>query len=168
MSIVEKTLEILPLISAVAVGLKWVLDYSENKKWEKNKFLLERFEEFETLDSTKKVHRMLDWNKCKIDDEFITDEILISALETHNNKNKFTPLESKIRGLFDEYLDNLNKLIVLSETGLIDGKNLRKFMKYWFEILNGSKKNKPREFNEKLTNYMEYYDFGGILDFVRN
>jgi hypothetical protein len=34
--------------------------------------------------------------------------------------------------------------------------------------LNGSKKNKPREFNEKLTNYMEYYDFGGILDFVRN
>ena len=111
---------------------------------------------------------MLDWNKCKIDDEFITDEILISALETHNNKNKFTTLESKIRGLFDEYLDNLNKLIVLSETGLIDGKNLRKFMKYWFEILNGSKKNKPREFNEKLTNYMEYYDFGGILDFVRN
>ena len=52
--VIDKILEILPLVSAVAVGLKWVLDYSETKKWEKNKFLLDRLEQFEMLDSTKK------------------------------------------------------------------------------------------------------------------
>jgi len=164
--IIEKILEVLPLVSAVAVGLKWVLDYSENKKWEKNKFLLERLELFENLESTKKVHKMLDWNKCKIDGETITDEILISSLETHNNRSVFTMTESKIRGLFDEYMDNLNKLIVLGETGLIDEKNLKIYLRYWFDILSGVKKNKPKEFITKLHNYLDFYGYDGILTFL--
>jgi hypothetical protein len=109
---------------------------------------------------------MLDWNKCKIDGETITDEILISSLETHNNRSVFTMTESKIRGLFDEYMDNLNKLIVLGETGLIDEKNLKIYLRYWFDILSGVKKNKPKEFITKLHNYLDFYGYDGILIFL--
>ena len=164
--VIDKILEILPLVSAVAVGLKWVLDYSETKKWEKNKFLLDRLEQFEMLDSTKKIHKMLDWNKCKIDGETITDEILISSLGTHNNRSTFTLTESKIRSLFDEYFDNLNKLIVLCETGLVDEKNLRIYLKYWFDIISGDKRNKPKEFITKLHSYLDFYDYDKVLTFL--
>ena len=109
---------------------------------------------------------MLDWNKCKIDGETITDEILISSLETHNNRSTFTLTESKIRSLFDEYFDNLNKLIVLCETGLVDEKNLRIYLKYWFDIISGDKRNKPKEFITKLHSYLDFYDYDKVLTFL--
>jgi hypothetical protein len=56
--------------------------------------------------------------------------------------------------MFDEYFDDLNELRLLSETGLINEKNFRLFMKYWFEILSGKKSNKSKKVLLQIKSYL--------------
>jgi hypothetical protein len=157
-------------VTGVLTGIKWVWEYSQSRKFEKNKFLYDKLQEFDALENTKFVKKMLDWNKLKITDgddvHFVTDEILIEALITHDKKNQFSLTEFWIRAQFDEWFDNINELIILSECGLIDRQNLKRMLKYWIDILNGVKKAKRKEFSEQIKNYLSFYGWGDILVFI--
>lgn len=157
-------------VTGVAAGMKWVYEYSQSRKFEKNKFLYEKISSLDDLENTNFVKKMLDWNKFKIKDgndiHFITDDILIEALTTHDKKKQFNPTEVWIRGQFDEYLDNINELIILSECGLIDKKNLKKMLKYWIEILNGTKNVKRKQFSVQVQNYLSYYGYHDVAAFI--
>jgi hypothetical protein len=158
-------------VTGVLAGMKWVWEYSQSRKFEKNKFLYDKISEFDDLENTKFVKKMLDWNKFKIKDgldiHFITDDILIEALTTHDKKNQFNPTEVWIRDQFDEWLDSINELIILSECGLIDKKNLKKMLKYWIDILNGTKKVKRKEFSVQIQNYLLYYGYHDVAAFIK-
>lgn len=158
-------------VTGVLAGMKWVWEYSQSRKFEKNKFLYDKISEFDDLENTKFVKKMLDWNKFKIKDgldiHFITDDILIEALTTHDKKNQFNPTEVWIRDQFDEWLDNINELIILSECGLIDKKNLKRMLKYWIDILNGTKKVKRKEFSVQIQNYLLYYGYHDVAAFIK-
>jgi len=157
-------------VTGVLTGIKWVWEYSQSRKFEKNKFLYDKLQEFDALENTKFVKKMLDWNKLKITDgddvHFVTDEILIEALITHDKKNQFSLTEFWIRAQFDEWFDNINELIILSECGLIDRQNLKRMLKYWIDILNGVKRVKSREFSGQIKNYLSFYGWGDILVFI--
>lgn len=159
-------------VTGVLAGMKWVWEYSQSRKFEKNKFLYDKISEFDDLENTKFVKKMLDWNKFKIKDgldiHFITDDILIEALTTHDKKNQFNPTEVWIRDQFDEWLDNINELIILSECGLIDKKNLKRMLKYWIDILNGTKKVKRKEFSVQIQNYLLYYGYHDVAAFINH
>jgi hypothetical protein len=159
-------------VTGVLAGMKWVWEYSQSRKFEKNKFLYDKISEFDDLENTKFVKKMLDWNKFKIKDgldiHFITDDILIEALTTHDKKNQFNPTEVWIRDQFDEWLDNINELIILSECGLIDKKNLKRMLKYWIDILNGTKKVKRKEFSVQIQNYLLYYGYHDVAAFIKH
>ena len=62
---------------------------------------------------------MLDWNKSKFTINgkvsVISDATLIEALITHDKKQQYTDDEVWIRAQFDEYFDNLNEFILLSD-----------------------------------------------------
>jgi len=159
------------VIAGLATTIRWVWEYSQTRKFEKNKFLLERIEKFNNSPSTLKVHKLLDWNKTKIEinDEIVVvdDAILVEGLKTHNQKMNFTQQEAYIREIFDDYFTGLTELIILSQTGLVDKKNLKRFFKYWIEILNGKKKNKPQVFSETIKCYLEFYGYTDILIFLK-
>lgn len=159
-------------ITGVVTAGKWVYEYSQNRKFEKNKFLLERIEKFYELKCVEQVHRLLDWNLSKIeingDMVSITDEILCEALLTHNKKSSFNRTEVYLRSIFDEYFDELNELIILSKCDLIDSKNLRQFLKYWLQILNGSKSVKSKLFFKTIDSYLEFYDFHEVKKFIHS
>jgi hypothetical protein len=159
------------LIAGLATSLKWVWEYSHGRKFEKNKFLLERVEKFNILESTKKVQKILDWNAITIEingvDTKINDSILVEALKTHDQKVIFDSTEVYIREIFDEYFTGLTELIILSNTGLVDKKNLKKFLKYWIDILNGIKKNKPESFVKTIGKYLSFYKYEEVLDFLK-
>ena len=156
-------------VTGLVTGMKWVWEYSQKRKFEKNKFLFERIEKFYDLNNTKIVKKMLDWNKISISDGenkyIISDDILIEALVTHNQRSHFNPTEVWIRAQFDEYLDNLTELILLSECGLIDKGNLKKLLKYWTDILNGNKKVKNKKFSLQVKNYLIYYGYHDVAAF---
>lgn len=158
-------------VTGVLAGMKWVYEYSQSRRFEKNKFLYEKYSKFDDLKNTEFVKKMLDWNKLKIKDgleiHHITDDILIEALTTHDKKNQFNPTEVWIRAQFDEWLDNINEFIILSECGLIDKKNLKKMLKYWIDILNGTKKVKRKQFSVQIQNYLSYYGYHDVAAFIK-
>lgn len=158
------------LIAGVAASLKWVWEYSESRKFEKNKFLLERIERFNNLESTIQVQKLLDWNSINIviNSEVIKvdDDMIIESLVTQESKMRFDSKEVYIREIFDDYFTGLTELIILSKTGLVDSKNLKKFLKYWTQILNGEKRNKPKELISTIEKYLNFYGYVEIIEFI--
>jgi len=120
------------LIAGLATSLKWVWEYSQSRKFEKNKFLLERIEKFNNLDSTQKVQKILDWNSISIEINDVKvkvdDGILVESLKTHDQKATFDSTEVYLRQIFDDYFTGITELIILSNTGLVDKGNLKKFL----------------------------------------
>ena len=55
---------------AVVTGVKWVYEYTKKLTWDKNKFLLERYEKFKSKESTKSMQLLLDWNKILIENGY--------------------------------------------------------------------------------------------------
>ena len=159
------------LVTGVAASIKWIWEYSESRKFEKNKFLLERIERFNDQPSVQTVQRLLDWNKISIDvngeAKVIDDAFLIGSLLTHDVKDQFTLTEVYIRQIFDDYFTGISELTILAKTGLVDSTNLKKFMRYWIEILNGTKLNKPREFSETIKRYLAFYGYSDVLEFIK-
>jgi len=148
MSIEEK----ITLGIAVVTGVKWVYEYTKKLTWDKNIFLLERFEKFKSKETTKAMHLILD--------------MLFESFETHDVKKTFTQDESVLRKMFDEYFDDLNEFRLLSETGIISEKNYRLYMKYWFQILNGEKLSKKQRLRDQIKKYMNYYGFEELYEFI--
>jgi hypothetical protein len=159
------------LIAGLATSLKWVWEYSQSRKFEKNKFLLERIEKFNNLESTQKVQKILDWNSISIEINDIRvkvdDYILVESLKTHDQKSSFDSTEVYLRQIFDDYFTGMTELIILSNTGLVDKGNLKKFLKYWIIILNGKKQNKPESFVKTVENYLKFYGYTEVLKFLK-
>ena len=155
--------------SIVAAG-KWIYEYSAKNKWEKNKFLLEQLENFEHREETKVVELILDWNVRKINygekEYLINDAVLFDALSTHNKKSSFDPTEVFIRNVFDDYFENLTKFAFMCKVGLINEKNFRLFMEYWFGIISGKRNSKSKELREQMYKFMNYYGYNNLLDFI--
>jgi hypothetical protein len=158
------------IVGGMYAAFKWVYEYSQKLKWEKNKFLLERFEVFNAKESVKKMHKFLDWNSSYTefgDKRYLVDDVIMfNALETHKNKKTYTALEFMLREVFDEYFDSLNELVLLAKAGMIDEKNLRLFLKYWLQIMNGTKKSKKQEFLMQLEEYISFYGYDNVHEFI--
>lgn len=157
-------------LAGIFTAAKWVYEYSQKLRWDKSRFLLERIEDLMERESTQQVHFMLDWNvldleidgrKLRIDDTF-----LLEALQTHDKKHSFTKDEMKIREIFDEYFDGLTEFLILHECGLINKSDLRKFLKYWLDILSGERSSKPEKLKTQIQSYMIFYGFQRLHGFL--
>lgn len=159
-------------LTALLTGAKWVYEYTNKLNWERNKFLLDRLELFFKDQNTKNIELILDWNKIKIINEnkeyFISDAILLEALKTHDIKHSFDDTELFLRNSFDDYFDKLTEFIILAESGMISKKNLKNFLRYWIEILNGKKRNKPLELSQQFSKYLDFYGYDKLLNFIKN
>jgi hypothetical protein len=156
----------------VGASFKWVWEYTKSQTWQKNKFLIEQLDAFKSLDSTKAMETILDWNAAKISygdkKVFVTDELLKEAIYTHDIKKKFTNDEFIIRDIIDEYFDSLTRLVMLCEQNLVPKESLILQMRYWFNILKGNTdRSKSREIVDMLNQYMEYYGYTELREFLR-
>lgn len=163
--------EKMTLWAGILTVAKWVYEYSKKMKWEKNKFLLERIEIFKQRSTVKLMHKLLDWNagvEVEINGEKISidDKILFEAMQTHDKKEYFSDVEYYLREVFDDYFDNLNELVLLTKSGLIDEKNLRVFLQYWLEILSGEKKSKSFSLVNQFKIYLNYYGYSELHFFI--
>ena len=157
-------------ITAIITSIKWVYEYTNKLNWDKNKFLLDRIENFFKDKNTQNVEFILDWNKIKVESNGIeykiNDEILFEALQTHDIKHSFNGTELYLRGAFDDYFDKLTEFIILAESGMVSEKNLRKFLKYWIDILNGTKKSKSKNLVNQFSKYLEFYEYDKLKKFI--
>jgi len=158
---------VLAVGSALAAVFKWVWEYTKKMKWEKNKFLLEELEKFHSLESTIAMETILDWNSADItiNDRRIKfdDDLLYSSFATYYNQD-FTKDQLLLRGLFDDYFDNLTRLIFMAKSGLVDEKNLIMFLGYWIKILNGDRSAKSERLVFQIQNYLRYYSYEALFE----
>ena len=152
----------------IAFG-KWIYEIVQNYKWERNKFLLEKLEEFRKKDNTKIFHQILDWNGSKIKingKEFRVDDLLlITSLDLQTDREVFQTEELLIRNTIDEYFDDLTTLVFMVKVGLIDEDYFRNFMSYWFNILKGDGR-KPEIVSKKIKKYLKYYGYEELYNFM--
>lgn len=162
----------LALICAfIAVG-KWLYENKKQRIWETNKYLVEKFKEFENNLSTKQMTKILDYNKgipylIGKKQILLNDNIIFKSLETHDKKENFTDLEFSIRNTFDDYFDNLTELILLSKCGLINKKNLHLLLEYYLNIISGKSKYKSKKYINQIKNYLSFYNYDVVLDFLK-
>lgn len=169
------TTENVTLIGGTLAIIKWLYETQKQRRWETNKYLIERLDEFQNKNSTITVHDILDYNSgisIQIDsdeekEEIINDEIVIDALTTHDKKQSFTDVDVFIRDTFDEYFDNLSQLILMSECGLIDKKNLKFLLKYYIDIMNGKSNRKNDIYVLQIKNYLKFYNYDLVLKFIK-
>lgn len=159
-----KNIEVILTICFSVIGAaKWIYEYTKKLKWERTKFLSEKMDEFLSDSEIKKVLVMLDWNSANIelDGKYIRydDNLLMSALTTHNVKSSFSVEEKYIRTLFDNFLDKLMRFQIWIDTGLIDEKDTIRFLGYYLDIMSGKRKSKSKEFVSHLKNYMNFYGY---------
>lgn len=161
---------LITIVGGLSAAFKWIYEYSKKLEWEKNKLLLMELEKFNSLEYTKVMERILDWNGTKVvidGYEFrVDDELLLSSIQTHDVKHKFTKEEVLIRKVVDDYFNNLTKLIFMSKAELINEENLKMFLDYWFNILSGKRKSKSNEIISAIDNYMYFYDFDELKKFL--
>jgi hypothetical protein len=165
-----KTEDLIAVILAALAAAKWLYEYSHKLRWERSKFLLERIQEFKQKPHVKVMHTLLDWNSVSLEiggsQVHIDDEILAGALQTHDKKNRYSSLEFDLRSVFDAYFDDLSELILLKKTGLVREKELLLYIRYWIDIMNGNKKSKKTELVDLLKNYLIFYGYQELHDFV--
>jgi hypothetical protein len=166
-------LEILiSIIGGFCAIFKWVYEYSKKIRWEKNKFLLDRLDNFHKLESTQVMEIMLDWNGTDVEYQgekmFIDDDILFESFLTHDIKHRFTKKEFMLRSIFDDYFDNLTRLIFMAEMDLIEKKSLVIFLQYWFKILAGKYGNKSTALTIKIHRYLEFYGYDALIKFIKD
>ena len=93
MEIINLLLKIIPILGIIPL-LKAIWEYIRDLKWKKSEFLSKEIKEFQSNENSKITFQLLDWNsrkiKLKCGEYNITDYDLISALQTHNNKSKFS------------------------------------------------------------------------------
>jgi hypothetical protein len=158
------------LLLGTFAAAKGVYEYSQKRKFEKNLFLHEQMNKFFAIEEVIVVHRLLDWNATKIQyngiDYYFDDASILAGIQTHDRKNKFNEKEVVVRKVFDRYFDELNHLIILKDCNLIDESNLRKFLRYWIDILKGNKRNKPEIVITSILQYLDFYDYKDVKKFI--
>ncbi len=166
---------LLTIVFALAGGAKWVYEYTKNLKWQRAKFLSEKMKEFFTDPEIKKALVILDWNSAKIEmanrsgekiEYKFDDYIIMEALTTHDKKHSFTFEERQVRNLFDYFFDRLSEINVWIETGLIEEKQAKIYLKYWIDIIKGNRKSKSRNYTECLQKYLDFYNFEGAKKLI--
>ena len=167
----------------VAAGLiafaNGLFQYARAQRWKRVEFVAKEVKEFESNPACKMAMQMLDWNvrpyelfpDQKPDKRvvLVADNDLASALVAPEKKpGGFSAKEARIRDIFDQFFDALERFEHFIESGLVTHGEFRPYLVYWIEIV-GDKDNdaKPPEVRNSLWRYIDFYGYSGIQKLFR-
>lgn len=166
----EILIQLLAVLISAFIVLKGIREYKEAQRWKKLEFVSKEIKEFFNDAEIKRALQMLDWNACsvplnpgEIGDETkfsCSDEKILDALRTHDQKSRFTPEEVVIKKIFDNFLDKLTMFENYIETGLINAKDIQPYLEYWIKILADPKNDrKDKKVRDQIWKYIDQYGY---------
>jgi hypothetical protein len=165
---IDLILKLIPLLGFIPF-MKAVWEYIKDVKWKKSEFLSKEIKEFQSDENVRIVFQLLDWNKRKIKlkcgEHTISDYDLISALQTHNNKNKFMAHEAELRDIFDDFFDKISTFNIYIKNGLISEGELYLYIGYYLNILESTDR-KPKLLIKTFDDYIKYYKFENVSELI--
>jgi hypothetical protein len=164
------------LVGASIAGIWALLEFTSRRIAERKKLASELFDKFKTNVDTILATQMLDWIKefdLGVDRDGqpilarVNTELLIESLKTLDEKRYFPPVEERIRKVFDGFLTELEMLNSYVESGMLKDKDLRPFIGYWIDLMNGAGAFIRPNLAEQLARYLEYFDYRGVLSLMK-
>ena len=161
------------VIGGLGAFLTGFFRYLRTQKWKRAEFVAKEVKEFESKPAIMMVMRMLDWelrtyelypeNKPGRQRVWVSDDTLCAALISHGDKQKFSKKEARVRDIFDQFLDGLEKFEHFIQSGLVNHEEFRPYLIYWIEIIGDKSKNrKPERFYEVFWRYIDFYGYHGV------
>jgi hypothetical protein len=165
---------LLGVVAGLIAFVNGLLQYARAQRWKRVEFVAKEVKEFESNPDSKMAMQMLDWNvrsyelfpekepekrKVKVD-----DDILSSALVPHVDKPfGFSEAERRIREIFDQFLDALDRFEHFIQSRLVTRKEFRPYLIYWIEMMGDmNNPRKPKKFRRSLWKYIDFYGFSGV------
>jgi hypothetical protein len=159
------------VLIVILTFIRGIYEYIKSIKWKKSEFLSKEVKEFFKDEDVIKVKAMLDWDVRYLEingKEFkVTNDFLISALQTHNNKNKFTQEEAAIRDIFDNFFDKISYFSIYIDNKLVDKKEVKKYLSYYIDIISKPGR-KPKKLVDTFNDYINYYNFNQVRDLINH
>lgn len=159
------------VLIVILTFIRGIYEYIKSIKWKKSEFLSKEVKDFFKDEDVIKVKAMLDWDVRYLEingkEVKVTNDFLISALQTHNNKNKFTQEEAAIRDIFDNFFDKISYFSIYIDNKLVDKKEVKKYLSYYIDIISKPGR-KSKKLVDTFTDYINYYNFNQVRDLINH
>ena len=171
-----KTIALFGAALAFVVGLA---QYRRAQHWKRAEWVAQEMKSFLGDPIVQAVFLMFDWGSRRIalypdrkeeSDRYVllTNEIVAAALMSHDDRPGFSQLEADIRAAFDRALDGLERFHSYVDTGLVELRDLRPYLKYWAVSLCAPRSPRPPEHRlARLRAYMIRYGYEGALGLLQ-
>jgi hypothetical protein len=150
---------------------RWMID----QRWRRVQYAQTLIKEFIEKENTKKAFEILDTEgtiffvengrTTTID---ITDEFLIGALSTFDQKANNSDEEVVVRRICDDFFDDLSIFQSHIEAKLIRLNDISPYLEYWIRALSGRGKIRSREFARQAAMFMDYFGYKRVLVLASN
>jgi hypothetical protein len=166
--------EVFAIFAAMVGGAfalwRWMVD----QRWRRVQYaqtLIKEFLEnentvnaFDVLDTDGPVDLLVDGDTVTIN---ITDEFLIGALSTFDQKVENTEEELVVRNILDDFFGDLSIFQSHIEAGLIRLGDISPYLEYWIYMLSGRGKIRGLEFAKQAAVFMNYFGYKRTLVLAR-
>jgi hypothetical protein len=174
----ELGIKIGAFIISLLILIKGIYEYTIAQKWKKAEFLSKEIKEFFNDFEIKRALILLDWNENEIPlkpNEMegktilkIDDNLIISSLFTHKQREKSEKENILLKGIFDVFFDRLNMFENYIEAGLIKTKDLKPYLIYWINILaDPMNERKKKEVRAQIWKYIDEYGYHELRKLCR-
>jgi hypothetical protein len=160
----------LATLAAVIGGAFAIWRWMVDQRWRRVQYAQTLIKEFIEKDNTKKAFEILD-TEGPVDfvanEEMIaidiTDQFLIGALSTFDQKAGNTDEELIVRTVCDEFFDDLSIFQSHIEAGLIRLNDISPYLEYWIKALSGRGKIRGLGFARQAALFMDYFGYKRTL-----
>jgi hypothetical protein len=170
LSFLRENKEAFATLAAVIGGTfalwRWMID----QRWRRVQYAQTLIKDFIEKDNTEKAFDVLDTdgpvdfvvNGKKITIN-ITDQFLIGALSTFDQKTENTDKELVVREVCDDFFGDLSIFQSHIEAGLIQLNDISPYLEYWIGALSGRGKIRGLGFAKQAAMFMNYFGYKRIL-----
>lgn len=162
-----KKYSLITLISLL-LCLLFLFFYTKHQSQESIKLAISEYRLFKANQEHQIVMHLLEWSRTKIDvypndnidsQIVVRDAAVMKSLDLHKDRNNFTEFESRMKKLFDNFIEDLGYFNKYIEAGILKKENISE-IKYWIEIMASPYNDfKSSEYKNKLKEYILYYKF---------
>lgn len=168
----ENHKELLTLLVAVVGGAFALWRWREDQRWRRVQQAQTLVKEFLQKETTKKAFEILDvegevveFGSATIE---ITDDFLIGAISTFDQEKNNSEMELVVRGILDEFFDDLSIFQSHVEAGLIELKDIKPYLEYWIRELTGRGRLCGKSFAEQTLKYLRFFGYNRVETMAAN
>jgi hypothetical protein len=166
----EGILKLVGLLFAAITASVALVQYMSAQKWKVAELSTIKLNEFYSNPSVRIVNKLLDGKNCIIQldsntSRLVTQDAVIQAMTIDTVEIDFSPLELKIRNIFDDYFYQLSFFNGYAKTELIDYDKMKPYLETQIRVIaDRGDPRKSEEFKQQLQAYINYYGFSDIKE----